>query len=132
MDDNDLDVQPLPSFIRAIIQPNYLKNVKDTSITSIEEFHNDSARYFHAFIDTLKVNDTHTPLIAILFEKKITHTHITLFYFFYFVQCYTQDRQHFCMLDVMFEWLKWFSKCYHIQLPIELQTLYITIFEYHW
>lgn len=45
---------------------------------------------------------------------------------------FTQVEQ-FCMLDVMSEWLKWISKmATKIQLPIDVQQLYMDIFEYHW
>lgn len=55
---NDADVQ-LPSFIRAILQPNYLKDVKTTLMTDNATFHSKSTTYFHSFMDTLKVR-THT------------------------------------------------------------------------
>lgn len=122
VDDNGTDVQ-LPSFIRAILQPNYLEEVEIKLMPGNETFHSDSATHFHSFMDTLKVR--HILCFVCVFPLSSN----------YYVFCLSnlqQNRPQFSMFDVMFEWLKWVSKCYHVQLPIELQTLYINIFEHHW
>lgn len=115
--------------IRAITQPNYLDNVIDSTANG-EIFHISSLSILCEFINDLKVSIKTTNKIfgicSILNQPLFTTCLCASFHYY---TIHTQAKRHFCMLDVVFAWLKWMSKCSHIQLPIELQTLYINIFE---